>query len=90
MNNWRLKPPLHKQSPSLRDSRIKQILKQGLVFWTDASMPKKPGFLPNLRVSAKDFGKKTRFLTTRASRTILGVKPKLNLTCSQTSPQIQA
>ncbi len=36
----------------------------------DASVPKKPGFLPNLWVSAKDFRKKTRFLSPRASRTI--------------------
>lgn len=30
-------------------------------------MPKKPGFLPNMWVSAKDFRQKNRFLTTRAS-----------------------
>lgn len=29
--------------------------------------PKKPGFLPELRVATKYFGEKTRFLATRVS-----------------------
>ena len=37
---------------------------------TYASKPKKPGFLPNLRAVTKDFGKRTRFLNTFASKTI--------------------
>lgn len=32
-----------------------------------ALRPKKPGFLPALRVATKYFGEKTRFLATRVS-----------------------
>jgi len=35
---------------------------------------KKPGFLLNLRTTAEDFRKKTRFLATRASRTSIKTK----------------
>ncbi|MEG4557628.1 hypothetical protein QUA96_20995 [Microcoleus sp. F6_B3] len=42
----------------------------GFLGRTYARADKKPGFLPNLRTAAEDLRKKTRFLTTRASRSM--------------------
>jgi len=45
-------------------------LETAYYLFLDALGAKKPGFLPNLWVKTNNFCKKTRFLTTRASRTI--------------------